>query len=73
MTSLRSALVERFGNPRGPLGWVAGMIMSVRQSNRERNRRTLELLKLLKTGSSAITTSVGHVATARSLASCCVP
>lgn len=46
MNSLRSALVEQFGKPSGLLGRVAGFIMRVRPSNRERNLRTLALLDI---------------------------
>jgi ubiquinone/menaquinone biosynthesis C-methylase UbiE len=46
MRSLRSALGDQFGNPNGFLGRVAGFIMRVRPSNRERNLRTLALLDI---------------------------
>jgi len=46
VSTVRSSLVAQFGNPRGVLGRLAGLIMVVRPSNRERNRRTLELLEL---------------------------
>ena len=46
MNSLRSNLMAQFGNPHGPLGWLAGEIMRRRPSNRERNDRTLALLEL---------------------------
>ncbi len=46
MSSMRSALVEQFGNPRGFLGTIAGLIMRVRPSNRERNLRTLGILDI---------------------------
>lgn len=46
MSTLRTALVRQFGNPSGLLGVIAGLIMQVRPSNRERNARTLELLDL---------------------------
>ena len=46
MRSLRSALIEQFGRPSGFLGRVAGFIMRVRPSNRERNLRTLALLDI---------------------------
>ena len=42
---MRSAIVQQFGKPTGLLGEVAGLIMAVRPSNRERNRRTLEFLQ----------------------------
>lgn len=44
MSSMRSSLVQQFGNPSGPLGVLAGLIMRMRESNRVRNRRTVELL-----------------------------
>jgi SAM-dependent methyltransferase len=37
-------MVEQFGNPRGALGALAGMIMRMRPSNRERSSRVLALL-----------------------------
>jgi SAM-dependent methyltransferase len=46
MSRVRDSLVAQFGNPRGIVGRLAGLIMVVRPSNRERNRRTLELLEL---------------------------
>jgi SAM-dependent methyltransferase len=46
MSKVRSALVRQFGNPSGLLGRIAGLIMQVRPSNRERNARTLALLDL---------------------------
>lgn len=46
MSTIRSALVAQFGNPRGFLGGVAGLIMRVRPSNRERNQRTLARLEI---------------------------
>ena len=46
MSALRTEFVHQFGNPQGPLGRVAGLIMAVRPSNRERNFRTLELLNI---------------------------
>jgi SAM-dependent methyltransferase len=39
-----SAIVRQFGKPSGLLGRLAGLVMRVRASNRERNRRTVELL-----------------------------
>ena len=44
MSSMRSNLVQQFGKPSGPLGVLAGLIMRMRESNRVRNRRTVELL-----------------------------
>ena len=46
MSTTRSALVQQFGKPSGPLGVLAGLIMRVRPSNRLRNLRTLELLDI---------------------------
>ena len=44
MINLRRVLVHQFGNPRGLLGRLAGLIMTVRPSNRERILKTIELL-----------------------------
>lgn len=41
---MASAIVRQFGNPSGLLGRLAGLIMRLRASNRERTRRTVELL-----------------------------
>jgi len=41
---LRDQLVRQFGNPKGPLGRVAGFIMSHRSSNRERIAWAVSLL-----------------------------
>jgi len=49
MSTVRDALVRQFGKPSGFLGAVAGLIMRVRPSNRERNLRTLTLLDVLPT------------------------
>jgi SAM-dependent methyltransferase len=46
MTSMRSMVVKQFGRPTGILGRVVGLVMRVRPSNRERNRRALALLKI---------------------------
>ncbi len=46
MTTTYEKLVQQFGKPSGPLGVLAGLIMSVRPSNRVRNLRTLELLDI---------------------------
>lgn len=46
MQALRGALVRQFGRPTGILGGLAGQVMARRPSNRERNRRTLDLLAL---------------------------
>jgi len=43
---LRRVAVGQFGRPRGLLGRLAGWIMANRTSNRERNRRTVELLEI---------------------------
>ncbi len=44
--SAKQAIVRQFGNPSGLLGAVAGFIMRVRPSNRERNARTVALLDI---------------------------
>jgi len=44
--SLQRALVRQFGHPSGPLGPLAGWIMSRRPSNRERNAWTVSLLEI---------------------------
>jgi ubiquinone/menaquinone biosynthesis C-methylase UbiE len=41
-----TTIVRQFGKPSGLLGEVAGLIMTFRPSNRERNERTLELLDI---------------------------
>lgn len=46
MSTMRSAIVEQFGRPSGPLGLVVGLIMRLRPSNRLRNQRTVELLDI---------------------------
>jgi trans-aconitate methyltransferase len=46
MTSLSATMVRQFGNPHGTLGRLAGWIMAHRESNRERNRWTVDLLCL---------------------------
>jgi SAM-dependent methyltransferase len=42
----RGDIVKQFEKPSGPLGVLAGLIMSVRPSNRQRNLRTVELLDI---------------------------
>jgi ubiquinone/menaquinone biosynthesis C-methylase UbiE len=44
MRAARNAIVEQFGRPRGPLGILAGLIMRMRPSNRQRNLMTVEQL-----------------------------
>ncbi len=44
--SLRRAIVRQFGRPTGLVGRLAGLVMTIRPSNRERNRRTVELLDI---------------------------
>lgn len=39
-------LVGQFGNPSGPVGWLAGQVMAGRPSNRLRNRWTVDLMAL---------------------------
>jgi ubiquinone/menaquinone biosynthesis C-methylase UbiE len=47
MTSgLRRAIVRQFGKPTGLAGRLVGRVMATRPSNRERNRRTVELLAI---------------------------
>jgi SAM-dependent methyltransferase len=43
---LRQAIVRQFGRPTGLLGRLIGRVMATRPSNRERNRRTIELLEI---------------------------
>jgi ubiquinone/menaquinone biosynthesis C-methylase UbiE len=42
-------MVAQFGRPAGPLGWLVGLVMATRRSNRERNHRTIELLQISET------------------------
>lgn len=44
--SLRTAVVAQFRWPHGPLGYLAGLVMAGRPSNRERNAWTVGLLGL---------------------------
>ena len=44
--SLKTAIVRQFGKPYGLVGKVAGHIMARRSSNRIRNKKTVELMKL---------------------------
>ena len=46
MSAMRSAIVQQFGKPSGPLGLLAALVMRLRPSNRLRNLRTVELLEL---------------------------
>src|SRR5262249_12503284 len=47
MTSgLRKTIVRQFGRPTGLVGRLVGLVMAMRYSNRERNRRTIELLDI---------------------------
>jgi ubiquinone/menaquinone biosynthesis C-methylase UbiE len=46
MSTMRSAIVQQFGKPSGPLGVLAGLVMRMRPSNRLRNSRTLDLLDI---------------------------
>jgi ubiquinone/menaquinone biosynthesis C-methylase UbiE len=43
---LREAIVRQFGRPTGFVGRLVGLVMATRMSNRERNRRTIELLQI---------------------------
>jgi SAM-dependent methyltransferase len=42
----REAIVRQFGRPEGLMGRLVGLVMTVRPSNRARNRRTVELLDI---------------------------
>ena len=44
--SLRSRIVAQFGQPTGVVGRLVGLFMATRPSNRERNRRTVDLLQI---------------------------
>jgi ubiquinone/menaquinone biosynthesis C-methylase UbiE len=44
--SRRQAIVRQFGQPGGLVGRLVGLVMATRPSNRERNRRTIELLEI---------------------------
>ena len=44
MASMPAWIVSQFGKPTGPLGHLAGLIMSARASNRLRSRATVDLL-----------------------------
>jgi ubiquinone/menaquinone biosynthesis C-methylase UbiE len=46
MSTMRSAIIQQFGRPSGPLGLLVGLVMRVRTSNRVRNWRTVELLDI---------------------------
>lgn len=46
ITTIKSHFYDQFRLPRGPLGRVAGRVMSQRSSNVERSRWTVELLEL---------------------------
>jgi len=46
MSTTRSAIVQQFGKPSGPLGVLAGLVMRMRPSNRLRNSRTVDLLDI---------------------------
>ena len=46
MSTTRSAIVQQFGKPSGPLGVLVGLVMRVRPSNRLRNSRTVDLLDI---------------------------
>jgi ubiquinone/menaquinone biosynthesis C-methylase UbiE len=43
---LRDAIVRQFGRPSGFVGRLVGLVMATRPSNRERNRRTIDLLEI---------------------------
>jgi ubiquinone/menaquinone biosynthesis C-methylase UbiE len=44
--TLRSKIVAQFSHPTGVVGRLVGLVMATRPSNRERNRRTIELLQI---------------------------
>jgi SAM-dependent methyltransferase len=44
--ALMKTVVRQFGHPTGTLGGLVGWVMANRPSNRERSRRTLELLRI---------------------------
>jgi ubiquinone/menaquinone biosynthesis C-methylase UbiE len=44
--TLRSKIVAQFARPTGIVGRLVGLVMATRRSNRERNRRTVELLQI---------------------------
>jgi SAM-dependent methyltransferase len=46
MAGLQRGVVRQFGHPTGLVGRLAGLVMTLRASNRERNRRTVELLHI---------------------------
>jgi ubiquinone/menaquinone biosynthesis C-methylase UbiE len=46
VSSIGGRLVAQFGNPTGILGLLAGLIMRLRPSNRERNLRSIDLLDI---------------------------
>lgn len=46
---IKQRLMRQFPNPRGPLGWVAGVIMSRRDANVARTLATVDLLGLSPT------------------------
>ncbi len=46
MDALHARIVRQFGRPTGLAGRLAALVMATRPSNRERNRRTVELLDI---------------------------
>jgi len=46
MGTLRSKIVAQFGRPSGVVGTLVGFIMARRPSNRERNQKMVELLRI---------------------------
>jgi ubiquinone/menaquinone biosynthesis C-methylase UbiE len=46
MNTTRSAIIQQFRKPSGPLGVLAGFVMRMRPSNRVRNSRTVDLLDI---------------------------
>jgi SAM-dependent methyltransferase len=55
--SIKQHLFSQFANPRGPLGWLAGRIMSKRAGNVE---RTIAAIGLLELGAADRVLELGH-------------
>jgi len=47
--TFRDKVVAQFGRPTGVVGRLVGFVLATRPSNRERNRRTVELLQIRET------------------------
>lgn len=48
LTRAKRYVVSQFGNPRGPMGVMAGLVMRERPSNQRRNLWTLELMQVTR-------------------------